>query len=96
MDQLGWFFPWVGVVKYGEGLLCHWTLKSGLSQEWIDELSLFFVYASRDAKVFMRLDCLTYSVSLTFICRGSTAILLVSVLFFSSFFFVAGKENQKC
>ena len=31
------------VVKNGRGLLRHGTLKSAVSQEWIDELSSFFI-----------------------------------------------------
>ena len=30
---------WVGMVKYGCGLLVHGTLKSAVSQEYVDELS---------------------------------------------------------
>ena len=33
----------VGIVKNWCDLLGHWTLKPAVSQEWIDELSLFFV-----------------------------------------------------
>ena len=58
IDWINWFFAdWyklkeansyfnnfhVGIVKNWCDLLGHWTLKSAASQEWIDELSLFFV-----------------------------------------------------
>ena len=33
---------WVGMVKNGHGLLGHEALNSAVSQEWIDEWSLFF------------------------------------------------------
>ena len=42
---------WMGVVKNGHSLLGLGTLKSGVSQEWFDELRCF-LHADNDAKNF--------------------------------------------
>ena len=66
---------WAGVVKNGRGLLDYGTLKSDISQEWIDELNSFFLHADSDAIILVRqliLLCI-----LDFICWASVAVVLV-------------------
>ena len=89
ISELVWFFAcwykfmkaksyinnyWVGVVKNGWGPKDHGTVKPGLSYKWFDEfrrLIEWFLHADSDGIIF----CL-YSVSLTFKCWGTTAVVL--------------------
>ena len=42
----------MGVVKNGRGVLGYGTLKSVVSQEWIYDLSWFFLHGDNDAIIF--------------------------------------------
>lgn len=65
---------WMAVVKYGYDLVGYKTLKSTY-QRWIGKLSWFFACWQRYYNFW--LDHKSYTVSLTFKCCTSTAVLLL-------------------
>ena len=50
---------WIGTDRNGHGYLGHWTRKSAVSQEWVDQLSWFFTWWYEFRKAYSYFDNFT-------------------------------------